>query len=267
MQLAYERHWKPNSNGKGIPPVVFLHAFPVDSRMWRAQLAELGREHDVITIDFRGYGRSVAGEEPYSMELFARDVLNTLSLLDEPVSRAVFAGCSMGGYVSFEIWRQQPEAVAGLVLCDTRAEADTDDTRQKRCDQVEKIRNEGPDFLPRLMSQNVLGTTTRQQHPELVEEVKGWMGNAPAEVLIRSLQALGERRDSTPLLKEITCPTLVLVGEEDTVTPPECAERMRDAIAGARLTKVPAAGHLSPLENPDAVNSAIDTWLAETFRA
>lgn len=265
MQLAYRRSRESLQDAGAAPPLVLLHAFPVDSRMWREQLASLQGPADVLALDLRGYGRSEAGEEPFTLELLADDVLETLSSLFPAGVRAVFGGCSMGGYLAFEIWRRRPEAVAGLVLCDTRAEADTEEIRARRRDQVEKIRAEGAEFLPRLMLPNVLGAATRETRPELADEIRGWMSAPAPQVLIWTLEMLAARPDSGPTLATITVPTLVMVGEEDTITPRSCAEQIRDGIPGAELAVIPQAGHLAPLENPQAANQAIEEWLGRNF--
>ncbi len=268
MQLSYQRSSPPQTASPvTLPPVVFLHAFPVDTRMWRAQIQALTGRVEVITLDMRGYGQTPADDAPFSIQMFAQDVLETLSALVPSVGPAIFIGCSMGGYVAFEIFRQNPKAVAGLVLCDTRAEADTPETLSKRREQIDKIESEGSEFFPRLMAQNVLAPVTREKRPDLVEEVKRWMSEPAADVLTRTLEALGQRPDSTATLATTNVPTLVIVGQQDTVTPRDSAERLRDGIPNAVLVEILDAGHLSPLENPAETNQAIDEWLSRHWNA
>jgi 3-oxoadipate enol-lactonase len=173
----------------------------------------------------------------------------------------VFAGCSMGGYTMFELWRQAPGLIAGMVLCDTRAEPDTDESRAKRSEQIRMIRERGPDFMQYFVAQNLLSETTRTEQPGVVVRVKELVSQAPAETMVATLQALADRADSGPTLASINVPTLVVVGENDTVTPLAASERLRKDIPGAELQVIPGAGHLTPLEKPDEINALLGRFV------
>jgi 3-oxoadipate enol-lactonase len=242
------------------PTIAFLHAFPMDSRMWEHQMLYLRGRANVVTLDIRGYGQSrVAEDAPFSMSEFAGDVKETLDAAG--IARCILAGCSMGGYTMFEFWRHWPDRVAGMILCDTRAEADDDAARARREAQIRRIRDEGPSFMPDFAEQNLLSPQTRAGNPDLVRQVRETAAQAPSSVLIRTIEALAARPDSGPTLPTISVPVLILVGDEDTVTPLPLAERMAREIPGAQLAKIPDAGHLSPWENPDASNRAIEEML------
>lgn len=239
-------------------PIVFLHAFPLSGLMWRNQILITGRT--CVTLDFRGYGKSISeGTEEFSIPLFARDVLETVNALG--VKRAIFAGCSMGGYTIFELWRQAKETIAGMVLIDTKAEDDTQEGKQKRFAQIEKIRSEGGAFMPQFVVDNLMSPSAPERQPQLVNEVKAWVAQVPDRVVIRTLEALASRADSGDTLKEISVPALVVVGDEDKVTPVENARRIATEIPNATLTIVPGAGHLTPIESPEVVNEALVRFL------
>jgi 3-oxoadipate enol-lactonase len=178
------------------------------------------------------------------------------------VSRAVFVGLSMGGYVAFRIQELASHRVAGLVLADTRAGPDDEAGRARRTEQARRVRTEGLDWLPDALVPALLGETSLAKRPEVVENVRSWITQeAHPEGVARALEAMRDRPDSLPDLSGIQVPVLVLVGEEDTLTPPSEARRMADAIPGARLEILSEGGHLSNLETPEAFNRALRSFV------
>lgn len=270
MELAYRRPMETRAAAAGAtgggaawPAVVFLHAFPVDSRMWRGQLSALERRCDVWAPDFRGFGRTPAGEAEFTIADLADDVIQTLDAAEKPpAGPVVFAGCSLGGYVAFELWRRHPGRVAGLMLANTRAGADTDEVRAKRMAQIERLAAEGGGFLADAISQAL---PSPDVDPDLRAEIRGWMAEPNPDAVAKMLRALAARADSAPLLPTITVPTLVIAGERDTVTPPDLSETMAAAIPGARLNIFAGAGHLSPLEARAEFNQTLTAWMDATF--
>jgi len=254
MKLAYLQQ------GFGAElPLVLLHAYPLNSRMWHNQLSSLSRNRHVIAPDFRGYGRSrPEPSDSFTIEQFASDIRKTMKAAQVP--KAVFAGCSMGGYVLFELWRQDSSLIAAMILADTKAEPDDDAARAKRLEAIDKVRETGTAGLPATVS-GFLAEDTRQSRHGVVKEVSTWATEPSCETVIRTLQMLMNRPDSRPTLATIDVPTLVLVGEEDPVTPPDAAEKMHEGIADSVFQKIPGAGHLAPLENPQAANHAIAEFL------
>ncbi|MCX7625276.1 MAG: alpha/beta hydrolase [Candidatus Sumerlaeaceae bacterium] len=252
---------KLTRDAMAMPPIVFLHAFPLDSRMWREQVACLSKKTTVLTPNVRGFGGAKGAQEcaAWSIGCFAFDVL---SLIDQQgIERVILAGCSMGGYTAFEFWRRYPARVAGMILCDTRAEADSPEIRQRRRDQIERIRREGTSFLGEFVEEMLISPKTREHNPSLVRELRQWAAEAPAEAVIGVLEALAARPDSIETLPTINVPVLLIYGEDDVVTPKECGVRMLSRLPHATMEIVPDAGHLAPLENPAVVNSAIEDYL------
>ncbi len=243
--------------GAGVP-VLFVHGFPLDRRMWRHQQERLSRCQRIVP-DLRGVGASSAPAGGYSMGRYADDLVTVLDAV--AVRRAVVCGLSMGGYVAFELVRRHADRLAGLILCDTRAEADSAEARGNRDALIglaerEGVRAVGERFLPKL-----LAPTTFAQQPELVVDVREMMGRLSLPGVVGALRAMRDRPDSTALLPTIRVPTLVIVGEEDQVTPVAGVERMAAAIPGAGVVRIPAAGHLAPLEQPGPTTSAIGDFL------
>lgn len=259
MKLGYQKQ-VPDSASDYSLPLVLLHAFPLNSEMWRPQLQYFGRTRLVIAPDFRGYGKSDEHDgNEWDVSTYAGDVRDTLQELK--ITRAVIGGCSMGGYTIFELFRQEPGLFAGMILADTRAEPDTDDGKQKRHQQIQKIQQQGTGFVPDFVVENLLGNYTRRNRPEVVEHVKSIVSNASAGTITSTLRMLATRPDSGPTLPTINIPCLVVVGEEDTVTPRENSERLVRDIPGSQLEIIPNAGHLSPLENPEGFNKAVERFL------
>jgi 3-oxoadipate enol-lactonase len=148
------------------------------------------------------------------------------------------------------------------VLADTRAEADTDEARAKRVKMQALAQASGATAVIDAMLPNLLGATTQTGNPHLAQEVRGWAAATPASGIVDALEVLRTRPDSRPTLSTITCPTLVIVGREDALTPPSAAQVMRDGIAGARYVEIAEAGHLANVEQPQAFNAALHAFLA-----
>lgn len=246
--------------GKGIP-LIFLHAFPLHSGMWQGQIAACAHGHLCLAIDLPGFGRSEAPLDRLTMDLAADTAAAVLDALDV-IEPAVLVGLSMGGYASFAFWRRYPERVRALVLCDTRSQADTPEGRRGRLANAERARAEGAKAVGEAMLPKLLGRTTRERRPEVVERVWTMMAEADPQGVAAALEGLAERPDSTPTLATVRVPALVIVGAEDELTPPSDAEAMRRGIAGSRLVEIPAAGHLSNLEQPEAFNEALLGFLS-----
>jgi pimeloyl-ACP methyl ester carboxylesterase len=241
-------------------PVVLLHAFPLDSRMWLPQVEALGG-YQVIVPDLRGFGaaREQAAEVTH-MDLLADDVAR---LLDErELERAVLCGLSMGGYVALAFARRHSDRLGGLVLCDTRAGVDTDDARAARLAMAERVLSEGVGFLPEAMVPRLLGETTLQRRPELVQRVTETILDQDPRGIAAAQRGMAERPDSTEVLGQISVPTLVITGMEDQVIAPEEGLQMAASIRDARLVQVPEAGHLVNLEASDLVNDVLLDFLA-----
>ena len=233
-----------------------LHAFPLNSGMWRAQQQELASRCSVITPDFPGFGAEplVEGME-WTIPAMAQWVKRELDR--KGVKRAVIGGLSMGGYVAFECWRLLPERIAGLILADTMAPSDTPVTRRGRFVAIGQLRNGGYQKFAAGMIPKMISETTKEQRPEVVKAVVRMYEEAAPQSVIAALGGLAHRNDSRPLLPTITVPTAVIVGEHDTITTVDDARLMAAMIPNAQLTIIPTAGHLANLEMRIEFNAAL----------
>lgn len=255
-----EIHWR--EVGQGSDVILFLHGFPFDASVWDATLRALPAGWRGIAPDLRGFGDSEPGDQPmYTMDGFARDALALLDQLD--VGRAVICGLSMGGYVTFQLWRLAPERVRGLVLVDTRSGADSPDAADARRNLAARVRAEGTRFLVDDMVHRLLAPETERGHFEIVETLRGIMQRQPAEAVARASLGMASRPDSTFVMTGTRVPTLIVVGSQDSVTPVAESERLRNAIHNSHMVVIPGAGHLPPLETPEAFAHALELFLGE----
>lgn len=230
---------------------VLLHAFPLDAAMW-SEVADLlsSAGHDVVAPDLRGFGRAPLGDDMPDLERMADDVV---PLLDE--RPAILVGCSMGGYVALAIARRRPELVAGLALVDTKATADPQPARDNR-ERVAELAEAGGDWSAGML-EGLLGETTRVTRPDAVAFVRERLARAPGPTVAWAQRAMAARPDAREGLGALGVPIVVVVGDEDTVSPLAEQELILDAATSARLVVIPAAGHLTPLEAPEAVGAAL----------
>lgn len=258
--------WDDTGPQRGAFPIVLLHGFPHDRALWAAQLdarADMFPDCRFLVPDLPGFGRSTALTTP-SMDGYADAIA---AMLDAAaVTQAVIAGLSMGGYVALAFWRRYAARASALVLLDTKATADTDAAKQKRLELITTVECDGVGAIVPGLIPGQLGVTTRATLPDVVARVEEMLRRAPARAVTDAATAMMNRVDSTPTLPTITVPTLVIVGEEDTLTPMSDAIALSSMIAGSRLVTIPAAGHLSPLEQPAIVNAALAEFLDVSVR-
>ncbi len=241
-------------DGGGVP-LVLLHAFPVDHRIWAPAAAALPQHVRAVAVDLPGQGYSDSGGMAANMDLVAEAVYRTLK--DAGIGNAIVAGLSMGGYVALALTERHPAFVAGLALVDTKSTADTDDARERRL-RIAREMEMGSTLQPMLaMPAQLLGETSLRERRQLLPTLESWVHSQSPRGLAWALRTMAARPDRTQTLQMYTGPVAVVVGEEDTVTPVADAEHMRDAAVDAALTVVPQAGHLSPLEQPQAVAAAL----------
>jgi 3-oxoadipate enol-lactonase len=253
----------PNGQGRAEkPPLVLLHAFPLHSGMWAPQLEHLSSQHRVIAPDLLGFGGSDSPESlfRYTMLGYADLMAGLLDHLG--LERVVLGGLSMGGYVAFAFLRQYSDRVAALILADTRAEADASEVFDRRTDQQDQVARIGTTALIEVLLAGLLSDHTKTHRLDLVEQVRRLMAN-PAAGYIGALEAMKHRPDATEELAKISVPTLVVVGEDDALSPPDVARAMHERIAGAQLAVLPRAAHLSNLEAADEFNAAVAGFLAQ----
>jgi 3-oxoadipate enol-lactonase len=243
--------------GSGNDAVLLLHAFPLHSGMWAPQLAALAGRFRVIAPDYRGLGQSRPAPHETTMELVAGDVIALLRQLG--LRRVAVAGLSMGGYVAFELYRRAPDVVRGLALCATKATPDSEEAKATRERSAEAVLAKGlgwmaDDFGPKLLRP--------QADPAVLATVKSLIRDGTAEGVAAAQRGMARRPDSVPTLSRITCPTVMVYGEEDQLIPFAEAQRIGQTVKGARMVRVPATGHLVNLENAPAVTSTLSTFFA-----
>ncbi|WP_460395754.1 alpha/beta fold hydrolase [Actinophytocola sediminis] len=239
-------------------PVVLLHAFPLDSRMWDGLRPALGSR--LVTPDLPGFGGAPA---PVAPSLAAAAAAVLASLDERGVSRAVFGGCSMGGYVALAVLRAAPARVSGLVLVNTKASADSARARENRFAMAERIDAEGTGWLPDAMRTGLLGATTLAHRPAVEARVRSLIAAQPAAAVAWAQRAMADRPDSVELLAGSGVPALIVRGVEDTMIPAEEAEVMASALAGSTSVELAGVGHLAPLEDPAHVADTLTGWLAQ----
>lgn len=244
--------------------LVLVHAFPFDADMWRADAKALSSRMRVIAPSMRGFGATPAVRmDSVTIEAMADDVAAVVAALDVP-GPIVIGGLSMGGYVAMAFARRYPEVIRGIVLADTKAEADTDEARTRRDASIAKV--DGGDvegFVDGLLG-SLLSPATRDGNSAIVQQLRATMMKAKPTTLTSALRALRDRPDATKGLASVSVPVLVVVGEDDAMTPPAAAKAMIAAMPETRtqLAVIPKAGHLANLEQPDAFRKAITSFVA-----
>ncbi len=240
--------------GQGAP-IIFLHAFPLNRTMWEPQVAGLTHRYRVITIDLRGHGESDAPLWRYTLGQFAGDIIGLLDHL--AIAQATFVGLSMGGYILFTLYRMYPARAQALVFADTRATADTPETRAARFSMAQVAYRRGASAIADLMLPTLLSPRSLAHRVDVRDRVRTIITGNQVSGIAGALMAMEERPDSTPILSRITIPTLVLVGEDDRASSPDDVERMARQIPASTFVRIPLAGHLPNMENPEAFNAAI----------
>jgi 3-oxoadipate enol-lactonase len=241
------------------PPVVLLHAFPLDSRMFEPQAEALAGLWRLITPDYPGFGRSPRAPAQPDVRYYAEGVRGLLDRLK--LERAVLGGVSMGGYVVFECMRLFPERISGLILANTRAEPDSEEIRENRKKMARRVAEEGVEVLIELQMQRLLAPDTLENNEAVVEKVRAMILESNPNGVVAALGAMRERPDSTPLLGKIDVPTLVIGGEEDGISSPDVMRAMAEKIPDSRHVTLQRAGHLSNLEAPQDFNAALKEFL------
>ncbi len=247
----------------GIPTaVLFLHAFPLNSKMYQFQFKAL-EENNIpyIAYDYFGFGSRNNFPTDYSIETLTDAIVSELT--DLGVKKVIPVGDSMGGYIMFDLWRRYKELIKGLVFVSTRAEADTEESKKGRYATIEKIKKEGKDFLIDFMLDAQVSPKTKEDK-EKMKLLECIMNEATEEGIIKALKALAERKDNRGLLNSINVPTLVIAGEDDErITPPSIVRKIADGIPNAKFITISNSAHLPPFENPDEFNRILIQFLKE----
>jgi pimeloyl-ACP methyl ester carboxylesterase len=256
-EIAYE------IRGNGAP-VVLLHPFPSHHEFWYPAASAFDSTYRLILPDLRGHGESEIGEGPALMQKHAADIVRVLD--DAGVGKAVFVGCSIGGYILFEFWRRFRSRVTALALCDTRPQADNAEARSNRLKAAATVLEQGTEQFLDSMIPKFMGRTTIGTRPDLVEGARVMMRQMSPEDISLVQQGMAARPDSVADLKTIDVPTMIVIGEEDTFSTVADGELMRQNIAGSQLKVIPKAGHYAPWEQPEAVGAILRRFLDDVSR-
>lgn len=239
------------------PAIVWIHGYPLSGKIFTPQTSIPGFRH--IVPDLPGFGSSPASGSRATIDDFANAIIR---LADELVlEKFVLAGLSMGGYIALAVIRQARERVAAVILLDTRETADSEKVRSERLSMIDKVETSGTAAILESMLPKLLGKQTASSNPDLVSETRRILESASKEGVCSALSAMAARPDSTATARSIQVPALIIVGSEDTLTPPTDAERMHGLIEGSQLTIIPGAGHLPTLEQPELTSRTIREFL------
>jgi 3-oxoadipate enol-lactonase len=242
-------------------PVVLIHGFPFSHEMWEPQLRVLQKQFRVIAYDLRGHGKSGVGDGQYMLEFFVDDLLGLLDYLK--VAKAVVCGLSMGGYIALRAEERNPDRVLALVLADTQAKADSNEAKLKRAASIKSVKTAGVDAYAESFVKALFTTESLAKHAEAVENIKRIIRSNSSIGICGALLALVSRTDTTEALARIKVPTLILVGEQDTLTPPSASIEMHDRIPNSEIHIVQNAAHMSNLEQSDEFNKHLITFLSK----
>jgi 3-oxoadipate enol-lactonase len=242
-------------------PLVLLHAFPLNRRMWAPQVEALSETRRVITPDYPGFGRSPRPPAQPDVRYYAEQIRGLLDALR--LERVVLGGLSMGGYVVFACLRLFPEKISALLLANTRPDPDPEEAREARRETARRVAEEGVEVLPKLQMERLLAPDTLKNKKDVVESVRAMILESCPDGVVGALGAMRDRPDSTDLLGRIDVPTLVAGGEEDTLSTPEVMGEMARKIPNSRHHTFSGAGHLSNLEAPEEFNAALLDFLAK----
>jgi 3-oxoadipate enol-lactonase len=231
--------------------IVFLHAFPLNSKMWKYQAENL-KEFNIYLVDYQNLLKE-------NLKDFADFVYQFLN--ENKIKRAIFVGLSMGGYIIFQMVRYYKNFIEGIVLANTKASADSLELRNKRFELIKRIENEGIEFL----IDEYLEKFLKNRNKEKEEMIRNMILEAKKESLISSLKALANRESSIEILKEIEVPTLIISSTDDTLTTIEDAKIMNKYIKNSKLIIFENCAHLSNLEYPEKFNNVIRDFIYENF--
>ena len=251
---GFTMHWEEYGQGE---PLLLIHGFPLSAEMWKHQRHLPGIR--VITPDMRGFGKSEATEGVAHMGLMADDLESLLTYLN--LDQVTIGGMSMGGYVALAFAAKYPERMKGLILIDTRAEEDTPEGKQNRQKMIETAKREGAKTVAEQMEPRLWTKQNLEKRGDDVEMMHAIMLTTPVTGIVAAVQGMAERPDMTDYLPMLDAPTLVIVGTEDQITPPSASEKMKTLIPNTELVIIPNAAHMAVMEQPDAVNQAIVSFM------
>ncbi len=253
-QLHYVESGNPHAT-----PVIFIHGFPFSLEMWNQQLTTVGESWRALAYDVRGHGMSDVGDGQYSIESHVDDLFGLMDALK--IGKAVVVGLSMGGYIVLRALEREQDRFIAAALCDTRAEADSDEGKIRRFASIASVKKTGSAAFADTFVKAVFAPASLQNSPDAVSAIRDIIAHTPPLSIAGTLLALASRTDTTRSLGAVKIPVLILVGEHDQTTPPDASRLMADRIRGSELHVIPGAAHMSNLENPAEFNRHLLTFL------
>jgi 3-oxoadipate enol-lactonase len=250
-----------NEFGEGnSPTIIFIHAFPLCCRMWDPQIDAFKNKYHVVVYDLRGFGYSETHDCHLTIDDHADDLIELVESLN--LDKPVICGLSMGGYIALRAIEKYADRFSGVILADTKSEADVNTAKLKRAEQIRMVkRGDKEKFFDGFLD-TVLCERTKRDRPATRTFLKEIMSWQKEEGITGALLTLAARTDTTEALEQINVPTLIIEGEEDKVVPPEFAKSLNEKIKNSTLVMIPDAGHFPNLENAEEFNKAVDEFLA-----
>lgn len=253
-----------DEGAEGAPIIIFVHGFPLNKSMWDKQINALKDNYRVIAYDIRGHGNSEVGKIDFSIDLFVNDLLSFMDALK--IKKTVLCGLSMGGYIALNAIENYSDRFTALILSDTNCTADSPEAIEKRMNNIVSIKENGIEKFANDLIPNLFAPESFKSNSEEIVAVKEMIVKTAKSSLKKSLHALAERQETCSKLAEIKVPVLILVGDEDKITPPEAAKAMHEKIDIALLSIIGQAGHLSNLENPKEFNSQLKKFVDTVYQ-
>jgi 3-oxoadipate enol-lactonase len=242
-------------------PIIFIHGFPFNKVMWEDQLDLLKDNYRVLAYDVRGHGDSNPGVQQFSILQFVADLFLFMDALY--IKKAIVCGLSMGGYIALKAVQENPDRIAGLILCDTQCTADSEEAKKKRSATIEAVQANGLKQYAEDSVERLFSKSSHASKKQVVSGIEGTILHTPVETIVNTLMALAERAETCSSLHLIKVPVLIMVGAEDEITPPEAARKMHQLIPNSELQILEKSGHVSNLEVPEIFNSHLQVFLKE----
>jgi len=254
LTVSYSDHGPDDA-----PVIIFIHGFPLNKSMWNIQVDALKENYRVIAYDIRGHGNSDPGIDEFFIELFVIDLLRLMEKLK--IEKSILCGLSLGGYIALNAVLKHPDRFDGLILNDTQCIADTPEIKENRCNAIISIKEKGVEQYADEIIKKLFAQETFTKNKNVIDAVREMIISTPKQSLCNTLHALAERKETCDQLPEINIPVLIMVGQEDKITPIAAAQQMHEKILNSKLEIIQQAGHLSNLENPTAFNTHLENFL------